>query len=189
MADAIILDFESLGHPMNMCVAVSCSYFLFDMKRLLNQEYTIEEIGNNVIDFKFNIKEQIKNGRTFDAGTMAWWNKKPPEIKNQLAPSEMDISLDDFIDNLLNIPNVSDLKFFCRGVSFDFSLLESIFMEKGLSCPIKYYHTNDTRSVIDGLTKFTKSNKYIPESCKNLEKHDAKNDIIIDIIRMQECSV
>lgn len=193
-----ILDFETLGIDLLKGFPVlECSYGIFDADRFLTNPYTLEELVEDVLKKdKFDVEHQIKEfGYKINQDTLNWWSKQDKTLRNKiLKPSSLDIRVDKFIDNVLNLlyNNPSCEYWWSRSNTFDPIILyrmatDSNRMEE-LSNRLKHWNVRDTRTFIDarldfahGMTSFM-----IDEWKEKFEAHNSTHDVAVDILRMQK---
>ena len=191
-----IIDFETLSTSPNAKVAtLGCVVFDSDPEK----ENTTEELLNNGLLIKFNIKQQTN--RDLSKDTIDWIKGQPNEVKQAYIPSSDDVSIKEGLDQLYDFliskgvdPKKSHA--YCRGPSFDFPIFESIAKEAypDKLFPAKhyrYYNQRDVRTRIEALLLKRDLNK--PPMPKGifvgLFAHNCLHDCIMDVMRMKyaEC--
>jgi len=188
---SIIYDFETLSQNMFTGAAVSLAVLDFDTNRFTDGEgYTYEELLDDALTIKFDIKEQVsKYGRSIQKSTLDWWKKQGAEAQKQLQPSEDDVSISELYDWLTTEFEIPKYKaVWSRGNTFDPIFLRTILESAGDSDPFsQWWAIRDTRSFLDGMLYGSGiKNTFIPEDLQ--EKfigHDPKHDIAMDVMRMQ----
>ena len=90
----LIYDFETLGPAQNGAV-VSMAILKFDETKYVSEEpYEYEDLLAETSFIKFNVAEQVeKYNRIIDKSTLEWWQRKEPEARTQLEPSDEDRSI------------------------------------------------------------------------------------------------
>lgn len=184
MKKHLIIDFETLSENALDCIVVNVSFALFDPEK----KNSLDEILDSVETRKFNIKEQKSFGWKHSEGTLKFWKTLPVDAQKQLLPSPTDISVLDFPSILKN--HIKDVKvsyWWTRGNNFDPVILKRIYNQSGveLDSHLVYYNVRDVRSFIDGFSMMKLSNSFMPEGTENVVKHISKNDIALDIMRIQ----
>jgi hypothetical protein len=186
----MIFDFESLSSDPVRAAAIDMALLCYDEDRLSSDNpYTFEELLSGVKYIKFDIKEQIEvYSRKIDTDTIMWWRRQSKEAQAVLEPSDQDRSITTLSDFLFEHVNFSDLKrYYSRGNTFDPVLLEALLKVTGKVYPFPFWIVRDTRSMIDGMSFGHKiKNNFIPEGLEDkATAHDAKHDIVLDVMRMQ----
>lgn len=187
MTLSIIYDFETLGQIPEKSVVLSMGILSYNEDRFLQDEgYTYEELLGDTNYIKFNVEEQVKHfGRTIDPNTLEWWKSQGETAKHVLKPSTDDVSiseLKDWIETLYDVKSFK--KVFTRGNTFDPMFLRSLTKDDVFN----WWSIRDTRSYIDGMLigNDELDNKFIPEGLsEKFVHHDARHDIVIDVMRMQ----
>jgi hypothetical protein len=186
--NAIIYDFETLSQNAVKCAVVNMAFLSFNIDRLVNNHYTFDSLVDKAIVLKFDIEEQVKEfGREICKDTLRdFWEQQPAEVRAQLKPAPNDVSIRElphFFKN--NIPD--NLKsVWSRGNAFDPVILKTICDSVGERVPYAWWLDRDTRSFIEGLTFGSNiSNKFIPPQIKNFSAHDSRQDVAMDVMRMQ----
>ena len=204
------IDFETLDtKPTAICLSFAIVFFERE------KEYPIEmasynELSINSRYFKFDIEEQYYMGRTYSEGTLDFWQKQPEHLrKSQMMPSEYDTSLVDFVRDLYHMKNEFGMNrnsvVYCRGQSFDFSILRNI-VEMVMSyipsseIPIKpefflvpFFNERDIRSHIASKKNdplYTKDKGMVEEIKAKFDigdVHDPITDCILDIFQIKNC--
>ena len=189
MSKNIIYDFETLSQNAMSGVAINMAILEFDETNFVKQPYTYNELVDRAKFYKFDVQEQVEvYGRKIQKGTVEWWKKQSKEAQQQLAPSELDISIDKLYDILVNENQIESAKYvWTRGNSFDPVLVDSILETTGKPFLKNWWAIRDTRSYLDGLLFGSGiENKFVPEDVKNdFIGHDSRHDIAMDVYRMQ----
>jgi len=188
MTPSIIYDFETLGTDPKNSVVLSVAALVYDEERLLNNPYTFEELLSETKEIKFSVADQVKNHRMrIDPNTMAWWKKQSDEARRVLEPSLDDKPLSDIVEFFSGFNPGNMKKVYTRGNTFDPIFLGEIYKRLKVPDPFKWWCIRDTRSMIDGLAFGSGiSDKFVPPEYKAIFiAHNAKHDIVIDVIRMQ----
>lgn len=184
----LIYDFETLG-PADTGAVVSMAILKFDESRYTEEPYTYDELLYQTDFIKFNVEEQVKqHGRIIDKSTLAWWQKKSPEAREQLKPSAQDRSIQDLWTFFIEYLDEEKLaKVYTRGNGFDPIVLETVLNHFGKAMPYPWWIIRDTRSMLDGMLWGTDiDNKFIPAGLEEkFVHHDPRHDIVMDVMRMQ----
>lgn len=134
--------------------------------------------------------EPYQRGIKFDGGkqsarsvlpaTLEWWGKQDAKVihdvfNGQLALNTGLFMLSDIIHELTTRRGVpdEDVEFWCRGMEFDFLILEHAMEAEQVPIPWKYYQKNDLRTL----------SKLIPQIPvpKNPHKHNAAMDAVYQL--------
>lgn len=184
----LIYDFETLG-PAQNGAAVSMAILKFDETKYVDEPYEYEDLLAETSFIKFNVAEQVeKYNRIVDKSTLEWWQRKEPEARIQLEPSDEDRSITELWQFFSDYSKGLDLKkVYTRGNGFDPIVLESIVQTFGYSVPYPWWIIRDTRSTINGMSWGSDlDDKFIPEGLnEKFIHHDPRHDIVMDVMRMQ----
>jgi hypothetical protein len=187
--NTLIYDFETLSQEPADGVAVCLAWLVYDEKRLSDNPYTYEELLDLTEFVKFNVEEQVEiYNRQIQSDTLNWWKSQPAEARSVLTPSEDDVSITELPKLLRNKIPFSDLKkAYTRGNTFDPIMLRSLYKNVGEEDPTAWWIIRDTRSMIEGMSFGIKlKNNFIPEGLEDkFVAHDARHDIVMDVMRMQ----
>ena len=199
----LIFDIETLGNDSN-AVLLMASFLVYDLKA--DTPYQLNELRSRVKTFKLSVEEQKKSGRVITPETMQWWKEQiayEPSLKSVLAPSENDLTMKEFYDQLceyLEKEGYNKKKDWAwqRG-SLDIMVLNSIFYQlktPSNAYPIEWRNIRDLRTAID-LTAFPeKMNGYTndayekaPRVIKGFAKHDPASDILMEVMMLRDCQI
>lgn len=188
--NTLIYDFETLSQEPVDGVAVCFAFMTYDENRLSsNNPYEYEELLELAELIKFNVEEQVEiYNRKIESDTLIWWKGQSPEARKILNPSEDDVSITELPDILLSKVNFGNLKkAYTRGNTFDPIMLRWLHKNVGKTDPTPWWIVRDTRSMIEGLSFGTNlKNNFVPEGLEDkFVAHDAKHDIVMDVMRMQ----
>lgn len=191
-----IIDFETLATTPDAKVA-TLGVVVFDQD--CEKDQTIEELENNSLLIKFNIKSQ-KN-RVASPSTIGWVKNQCKEVQKAYIPQADDLLIKDALDQLYDFliskgVNPKDSLVYCRGSSFDFPIFESIAKEAYPDelFPAKhyrYYNQRDVRTRIEALLLVRDMTRPpMPKGIfDGLFAHNCLHDCIMDVLRMKyaEC--
>ena len=186
--NACIFDFETLSQEQTNGVVLSMAMLNFAESRFVGDiAYTFDELVENTHTIKFNVEEQGKKyKRQINKDTLDWWSQQGELAKNQLKPSEDDVSIDQLYNFFIVNKSANVKKVYTRGNTFDPIFLEYIMRQIHKPMPYDWWEVRDTRSLIEGLSWGTElKNSFIPEGCENFIAHDPKHDIAMDVMRLQ----
>jgi len=199
MKNHFILDFETMSADAFVCAAVECSYLVFDFDRFTSDNpYKLNELISESIKDKFDVSHQVKNYKfKVDQDTVDWWMKQSASVRALARPSDDDITLDKFMQNICAyLASKGPIKqWWSRSNTFDPIILTRIAEHTGhrkhLENLLKHYLVRDTRTFIDAKTNFNhKHNAFCPIKDtgrweKEFKQHDSRYDIAADILRLQ----
>jgi hypothetical protein len=193
MDNCAIYDFETLGQNPESAPVLSLAVLTYNDKMFFKGDgYSYEDLLSRCYYIKFDVKEQIqKYGKKIEKDTAEWWAKQGDEAQKVLKPSTQDKSisvlkseLDNYVGKYFDIKSV-----FTRGNTFDCRFLEVILGDCGETDPFKWWTIRDSRSFLDALlfTQTDMDNKFLLDEWKEkFVHHDARHDIVVDVLRMQE---
>lgn len=133
----LMLDFETLGTDFDT-IALSLGAVAFNKSGI---------VGSAL--YEFDLKDQVKNGRTFSAETLQWWMKQNESARAVFQPGPTKHTLDSFVsqfaedcDNwLLEVGEKRDeLKPWGNGANFDVVLAENLIKQAGAEIPWKFWN-------------------------------------------------
>lgn len=191
----LIFDYETTSQDPFRCGIVNCAYFLFDTDRFVSDNpYTFSELTASVKCDKLDLPAQKKAGYHFDKETINWWMKQDVNVRNQLLPSENDISRQSHTSNLKKyISNVKLTKWWSRGNTFDPVILTVLDAEADTAIfnILKFWNVRDVRTYVDSKFDFSTRTDFIPFEDveawnKVFEKHISVHDVSADVLRMQQ---
>ena len=189
----IIYDFETVAIGENAAVP-SLAILAFDPSELL----TFDELINNSLRLKFNLKQQFTDyDRKYDASTIAWWkdSQRAEAYKQVIMPSSEDISLSEaplrinqYLASMGYQPNSGE-KVWTRGNDFDVPLMKNIYEMFGKEVPYPFWCVRDIRTEIDAITPYwddshegkgyTKNFPYPEGFIAHVETHDIARDVLM----------
>jgi len=186
-----IYDFETLGQNFEDAPALSLAFMEFDSERIMSDRpYEYDELLEMCGYIKFDVAEQVKvHRKKIQKETLDWWKQQGDEAKKVLKPSTDDQSISE-------LPKVLQEHFgdfwkikrtWSRGNTFDPMFLRKIMQDIGSEDPFKWWTIRDTRSFLDALLIGSgMDNKFVlPEWEAKFVAHDARHDIVVDVLRMQ----
>jgi hypothetical protein len=186
-----IYDFETLGQTFETSPVLSLGFLEFNSDKFVSEEpYEYEELLSMCGYIKFDIAEQINHfNKIVEADTIKWWKSQGDSAKKVLKQSPSDKSikalpktLSDYYQNFSEIDRV-----WTRGNTFDPMFLRQIMRDVGKDDPFPWWTIRDTRSFIDAFLIGVKmTNKFVlKEWEEKFVAHDARHDIVVDVLRMQ----
>jgi hypothetical protein len=195
-----ILDYETLGQDVFSAPVVNCSYYKFDWDRFTSDNpYTFNELIKEIQFDKMNVEEQVKQGYKIERDSLDWWKDQGEEALKQIKPSDQDISVHQFVQNLYDyLKNTKVSYWWSRSNTFDPILLHRNFRDhmsrEMLDFVLPYWLVRDTRTYIDTNFQFKlkpKENGFIPIDDhdlwnKHFIKHNSIHDVAADILRLQK---
>lgn len=143
---------------------------------------------------KLSVEDQIKNfSRTIDLSVLEWWKKQDREVFDSTArPSKKDLSVKDAIVKLSkfigNVEGFDSKKSYvwCRGPSFDFPIIKSLYNNAKLSVPYNEFKIRDVRTYIDILHGVDNGKYDLKECSVEFKAHDCLYDAAMDAARLNE---
>ena len=192
MTKEAIYDFETLGQNFETSPVLSLGFLEFNSDKFLSVEpYTYNELLGATGYIKFDVKEQLDvYGKKIEKETFDWWQEQGEEAQKVLKPSKSDKSIDTLKETLQEyFIHFKDIKnTWTRGNTFDPMFLRQIMRDCGSDDPFPWWTIRDTRSFIDALLigSDMKNSFVLPEWKAKFVHHDARHDIVVDVLRMQE---
>lgn len=193
-----IIDFETFGQKAQSCALVNCAYYAFDYDRFTSDNpYTFRELAFEIRRDKFEIKHQSKYGYKIEKSALDFWAALPKEVRKQINPSAEDISLEMFLENIIEFFKYNGpIKYWwTRSNTFDpvilFRVAEDLGRADELSQILKFWTVRDTRTFIDAKSDFMlKKNGFVPiedekKWASMFNEHDSIHDVAADILRLQ----
>lgn len=196
-----IIDFETFGNRSSAAV-IDLSAVCFNPDPTVVE--TLDELIARGKRWKFDLRSQ-KGQRVFGASTMKWWKEQSEEARENLKPSDIDVTVKkgilDFL-KFLKSHNVKEWDSFgwCRGQSFDFPILvdciASVEREAGVAEadidtfraePCKFWNQRDIRTAIEALS-LTRGLTTTPLRKGVLDgfiAHDSLHDCAKDILMLK----
>lgn len=188
MDDCVIYDFETLGQDQRNSVVLSFAMITFSERHYKSDPYEYLELVNKAKFIKFDVEDQVNNGRKINKETLVWWQEQGQEAQKQLRPTSNDKPLSELYSFIKkNTEDCKIKKSFTRGNTFDPMFLQYIMEETGNKEPFHWRTVRDTRSMIEGMSFGMKlDNSFTPGETENqFIKHDPRHDIAMDVLRMQ----
>jgi len=197
MTNHFIFDFETLGQDVNSCPIIDCSYVIFDWKRLTSDNpYTINELLKMIKKNKVDIVSQVKQHKfVVEPSSVEWWKGQGAEAREKIKPRHDDMSLEDFMESLLNYCDGQRVKYWwSRANTFDPMILARcasvLDMKARMDTCLPYWAVRDTRTFIDAKFNFNSSTSFCPIQDnarwdRVFVKHSSTHDIMADILRLQ----
>ena len=188
MDDCVIYDFETLGQDQRNSVVLSFAMITFSERHYKSDPYEYLELVNKAKFIKFDVEDQVNNGRKINKETLVWWQEQGREAQKQLRPTSNDKPLSELYSFIKkNTEDCKIKKSFTRGNTFDPMFLQYIMEETGNKEPFHWRTVRDTRSMIEGMSFGMKlDNSFTPGETENqFIKHDPRHDIAMDVLRMQ----
>jgi len=100
--------------------------------------------------FCINVDVDAMEGREWMPSTRKWWESQDKAIRDGVFenPYSPTIALNAFANWCFPL---NSLRFWCKGLHFDYPFVESYFRELGIPTPFHYRQAEDMGSFIDGL--------------------------------------
>jgi len=189
----LIYDYETLSVVPQTAPILAVAGLEFDPDHFLRKHpYTYDELWSSCHYMKFDVEHQIKElGKTIDKETYGWWTKQSAEAKRVLKPSPHDVRLEkivDFFEGLMMGEGKVE-RVYTRGVKLEVITTDYLMRSLGKKSPIEHWQMRETKSFLEGfLFGSDLENRFIPEGLeKKFVAHDPRDDIVMDVMRMQTC--
>jgi len=192
------IDCETLGQPVQNCAVIDFSFIVVDTEKFLSSNpYTTRDVSL-VKKFKLSVKDQVDNyGWMVYKDTVEFWQSLPNEARKNIVPKKDDLTVKEFITQLVSYLNDSGKVdyWWSRSNTFDPVILARIFDAEGKHEMFKQYFPHwkvrDIRTYIDAKLDFPKKNGFIPIDdeehwAKVFVEHDSAWDVLADVLRMQK---
>jgi hypothetical protein len=93
-----------------------------------------------------DVDEQLARGRSYDEGTLLWWNEQDPVVREEALGTDGRISIEQMMADLnrflVGVDNI-----WAQGPVFDISILENIYSQWGWPCPWHHWRIRDSRTL------------------------------------------
>lgn len=179
----VMVDIETLGTSSDSTIfQISSVAFDINTGDTISSYNRIADIRKNE-DYEMNVS----------GNTLVWWLNTDKDLLSKLlnegkgSSSEL---IEDFNTWLVGLGLVGDLHLWGNGIIFDNKMIQHQFENSGLEYPIHYKRDRDVRTIVDltcvklGITEKELRDKYYD---KNLEVHNAFNDVINQINLVVNC--
>lgn len=186
--DTVVIDTETLAKDPKALV-VTLSAVRFD--RLGSQipitvldDGKLGWTGDNMLNLKLNVAEQLLAGRSVDPDTIEWWNRQN-HLARALLVERPDLQMNIKEALMMLTEFISGAQVYCRGTDFDPPILASLFADFGMEIPWRYNEVRDVRTYIDALSGGTKG--YLSDWPKPtwFVAHNSLHDCLRDAMQMQ----
>lgn len=150
----IMIDIETLGISSSAVIT-----------QIGAKEFSLDNSIAQGKTFLMNVNIS-QNDRVIEPDTLKWWLKQAEEVRKSSVNTSSQYSLKvglaslgEWIDTIDE--NSANIKFWCRGVGFDFVILDNAYKQYNLTAPWKYSNLADVRtfdslvpkSVIDSIPR------------------------------------
>jgi hypothetical protein len=194
----IFIDFETMGDDvLEPCAAVDMSIIVGDTEKMLSDNpYSCKDVIL-AKKFKLSVKDQVSNyGFVVQDSGVKFWQEVSPEARKHVKPSADDLTVEQFINQLINHLNTIG-KFdywFSRGNTFDPIILQRLFKVVGKTYTFKEYfrfnRVQDMRSFINAKMEYPVTTNITPIQDEVFWKsvfveHDSAWDVLADLLRYQ----
>lgn len=182
-----VLDLETLGKFSDAVIlSLGLTVSKYDDKHL-----SFQDLKDNGLYIKFNIKEQLNKGRKIDQDVLDFWYKQDVKAKSVLNPSDEDVSLYsvvDIIEEYFKSINLSMKKVdLYDRKSFDIAKLQCI-CERDLKCDVPWDYRNDYE--LATAFRFMGYDRYGNLDIRDIPGamyHHALDDAACDHLRLLKC--
>lgn len=148
MSNHLMIDLETLGICATS-VVLSVGTAIFD------DEYSIIDKKMYVLDKR----EQLERGRTYNKGTIEFWNNQPKEAKEQFKTNHV-YSIDEFKKDFSNFIKQYNVELvWSTAPNLDIACIQTLFeidKNDGSVIPWNYNKIRDVRTVRDYLREYPK---------------------------------
>ena len=192
------IDFETMGDDvLEPCAAIDMSIIVGDTDKMLSDNpYSCKDLVL-AKRFKLSIADQVTNhGFVVQDSAVKFWQEVSPEARKHIKPSKEDLTVEQFINELINHLN-SIGKFdywFSRGNTFDPIILQRLFKVVGKTYTFKEYfrfnRVQDMRTHINAKMDNPVTTNIVPIQDDQFWKsvfveHDSCWDVLADLLRYQ----
>lgn len=138
MSNSVMIDIETLGTKPD-CVVLTLGAVKFS-------PYNMIEPGPGLY-MRLDVDEQTARGRSVDEGTIAWWGKQKPDVREEALGEgpdrvKMETMIADLNRFLVGVKNI-----WAQGPLLDIVVLENIYRQCERPVPWWYYKVRDSRTV------------------------------------------
>lgn len=183
-----VIDLETIGRWSNACI-LSLG---LTVAKYTDKDITFERLVSEGLYLKFDLREQIANGRTKDNKTIEWWKKQKAESRAVLNPSPQDISiytLDKHIEKFFRDRNINMKKVdFYDRKCFDINKIQYVYEEElGYeTVPWNYISEFELATAMRFLG-FDRYGGIKAETYPGVIYHHALHDAALDHLRLMNC--
>jgi len=193
----LFLDFETLSEDETKAPVINVSAIIVDKDKMISDTPYITKDIVLVKQFKLSVDDQVENyGAEVSESTLEFWKKQPKETREQLKPSEDDLTVKQFVKEFIEFLNTEPTlgKCWARNIKYDFAILKRLFSYAGKNIDdyIDHYMIRDIRSSLDAVMGFADgiNLNYCPVTDeefwnKVFRAHDSRWDVIADVLRYQ----
>lgn len=143
MREHLMLDFETLGTKPNTAV-LSLGAVIFTSTQIIDKRYWV-----------FDVNYQLKNHRTVDISTIAWWMNQGEKAKAVFGEAQTrGVKLPKFVEDFHLWLKGRDVIVWGNGATFDVSIIESILTQASIPFPWKYPSVRCYRTLKQTNEKF-----------------------------------
>jgi len=139
------------------------------------QQFDPHGSGHNGQSFYARVDIESQPNRTIDEGTIEWWAKQAPAIKDEAFAEDGRISLREALDGVHKIAWQSN-RIWMQGPHFDATILEHAYREINKAVPWAFWKLRDSRTLFS----------LVPELTKPPVSHHALDDCRRQILMVQD---
>jgi hypothetical protein len=133
----VMLDIETLGTDPD-CVILTLGAVKFNPFS--------EQEPYDALYIKFAVDEQLELGRSIEQGTLDWWNKQDPAIRDEAMSDDGRIPLSECLADLNRfLVGVKDI--WAQGPTFDITILENLYKQMLVPRPWNFWQIRDSRTL------------------------------------------
>lgn len=106
--------------------------------------------GTDILDknlFRLDLQQQFDVGRKADWSTLNWWMGQDPRVREMVFGGFRDNCVKSLQQFLGFYSKHQPKLVWCKGLSFDLPIIESLLEDFGLLAPWRYYNTRDLRTL------------------------------------------
>jgi hypothetical protein len=167
-----MVDIETLGTKSD-CVVLTVGGVKFDPFS--------GEPPHSPFLYKLDIDQQKEAGRVVDEGTLEWWSKQDPDIRDEAFDPDGRISVNKFC-NEFNKWLVGVDKKWAQGPRFDYGILEHLFEQFDIHKNWFYWDETDSRTLFSLVPGDPRKNT----EGKQIDHHSALADAYNQAVAVQE---
>lgn len=130
----LMIDIETLGTNVN-CPVLEIGAVVF--------------VGADIIErncYKLDLQQQFVKGRQPDWSTLNWWMGQDPRVREMVFGGYRDDCFKALQQFNIFYNKHQPKRTWCKGLSFDLPIIESLMQDFDCTVPWKYYDTRDLRT-------------------------------------------
>lgn len=187
----LFADAETMSLREN-AIILDMSFLFVDFNGGLN--YTVDELKDMAVRFKFDVQEQKNRGRHVSQQTLEFWKEQSKEVRERcVLPSENDISIYELPEKVIEYLHLNDVYsnkdfFFITRGTLDEKLMSYLYDEMEIHENQKFYRYNMHRDVRTALhfSVGAEGGWFKMDEFDQLDKHDSRHDCVMDVLMIQK---